>query len=83
LHRIGVEDDSRVPAAAGNLLHRLNHADLVVHPHHRDNRRPLRQGGIQGVELQESGRAYRQEDLPAAQMTDGVCRGEHRLVLDG
>src|SRR3954468_20255747 len=37
LHRIGVIADARILASPGNLPHRLNYSDLIVHPHDGDD----------------------------------------------
>ncbi len=82
LDRVGVEDDAGIAASLGDLCHRLDHADLVVDPHDRDHRRHFGQCAVQRIQLEHAGAVHRQQDLSPAQVTHGMRRGQHRLVLD-
>ena len=83
LHRVGVERHARGPTALGDLPHRLNDADLVVHPHDRDHGGPLREGAVQGVHG-PPGRSSPPAGTTSRppRCADGVRRREDRLVLD-
>jgi len=72
LDRIGVERDTRGPAAAADLGDRLDHPGLVVHPHHGDHYGPSRQGGVECDEIDHAVPAHR-KDLFASARCATAC----------
>ncbi len=86
LHRIGVQRDAELVGDLGQLRDRLHGADLVVGPHHADQRGRVRVGASASYSrrgLDPAGAVDRQPDELGALLGGQPLRGvEHRVVLD-
>ncbi len=81
LGRIDVEDDALLAADLADLGDRLDHADFVVHEHHRDQDGVGPDRGLQGVQVDQAVFLHVEVgglEALALQLAHGV---EHGLVL--
>ncbi len=81
LHRVGVEDDALLVAELADLGDRLNHADLVVRIHDRDQDRLVVDGALQVFEIDQPIRLHRQIGHAVALLLQPLAGIEHSLVL--
>ena len=82
LNGIDVERHAGRAAARGEPGHRLDDADLVVHPHHAHHGDAALERRGERIFHHGPAGVDREHDLLAAQPGDRVRRGQHRLVLD-
>ena len=83
LNGVRMEQDARVATSAGDVGHRLHRADLVVHPHHADQRDALVEDAIERTIVDETRRRHGQNDFFTAEVLHGMSGGQRRLVLGG
>ena len=75
LHRINVQQHPRPPATGPDRLKRLEAANLVLAPDHRDQTGWRHQQAIEGVEIKQSLPIHRHRlDAPTALLQLGSCR---------
>src|SRR6185436_13883832 len=81
LHRIAVEDDALRAAQLADLPHRLDHADLVVHHHDRNQDGVRPNGFFKAIQINEAVLHHfqiRGLEALALELAEGV---EHGLML--
>ena len=82
LHGVGVEQDPLLLRDRADLGDRLQHADLVVGGHDRDEDRLVGDGGAQLVETDAAVLLHRQIGDARALLLELLARVDDRLVLD-
>src|SRR3989454_2832360 len=83
LDGVRMETDVRRATSLGQRRHRLDRADLVVHPHHAHHGHAARYRRFDRRFLYHTGRADGKDDLLTAQAPHRVRGGENGLVLGG
>ena len=81
LHRVGMEKDSFLFRDRANLPDRLEHADLVVGHHDRDENRLVADRRFQLVEADPAVLVHRQIRDAIAFLLEALARVDHRFVL--
>ena len=81
LHRVGVEEDALLLRDRADLRDRLQHADLVVGGHDRDEDRLVGDRRAQLVEADAAVLLHRQVGDARALLLELLARVDHRLVL--
>ena len=83
LHRVGVEQHAALMAQRADFADRLQHANLVVGGHDRDQDRLVIHGALQVVEIDPAILLHRQIGDAEAVLLQPLAGVEHRLVLGG
>src|SRR6266568_61370 len=81
LHRVAVKDDAFGPADLADLGDRLDHADLVVHHHHRHEDGIGAEGRLEFVQVEQAVLLRIEVGRHEALALELAHRVEHRLVL--
>src|SRR6266851_4779956 len=81
LHRVAVKDDAFGPADLADLGDRLDHADLVVHHHHRHEDGIGAEGRLEFVQIEQAVLLRIEVGRHEALALELAHRVEHRLVL--
>jgi hypothetical protein len=82
LHRVAVQRDTCGRTSCPNVSHRLHHANLVVHPHHRDQGRLFGQHIVERSEVDDPARIHRQDRLATTEALHRMRGGKRCLVFD-